>query len=126
MNEPIGRLGVFALDCPDPRELAEFYRPIVGGEIAVHEDGDWVELQTDRGIIAFQRIDDHRPPTWPSGDVPQQAHIDVVVDQLDRCEALVLELGAVKADTQPSHSDFRVFFDPAGHPFCLVHDAHLS
>lgn len=120
MSEPIGRLGVFALDCPDAFALAGFYQPIVGGDIVVHEAGDWVELRTARGTVAFQRIDDHRPPTWPHGDVPQQAHLDVDVDDLDRCEARVLELGAIKAGTQPSPSDFRVFLDPAGHPFCLV------
>ena len=33
-------------------------------------------------------------------------------------EAAVLELGATKHDHQPGTS-FRVFLDPAGHPFCL-------
>ena len=120
MDEPIGRLGVFALDCPDAAALATFYQGVVGGDLAVHENGHWIELRTPRGTVAFQQIDDYRPPTWPTGDIPQQAHLDVDVDDLDPCEARVLELGASKADTQPSPTEFRVFFDPVGHPFCLV------
>ena len=33
-------------------------------------------------------------------------------------EAEVLELGATRAEHQPG-TTFRVFLDPAGHPFCL-------
>jgi Glyoxalase-like domain len=120
MSEPIGHLGVFVFDCSDPTALARFYQSIVGGEIDANESGDWVELWTDRRAIAFQQVDGHRPPTWPHGDVPQQAHLDVEVNNLDRCEALVIEVGAVKAGTQPSPDEFRVLLDPAGHPFCLV------
>ncbi|CAN5501082.1 MAG: VOC family protein [Iamia sp.] len=120
MPSPIGRLDVAAFDCSDPRELAEFYRSIVGGQIVEHPHGDWFELHTPEGKVAFQRIDDHRRPTWPDGDVPQQAHLDIDVDDLDAGEAAVLTLGARKADAQPSPTDFRVFIDPAGHPFCLV------
>lgn len=120
MTTPIGRLDVAALDCPDAGALAGFYRSIVGGDLVDHPDSDWVELHTADGKIAFQQIDDHRRPTWPNGAVPQQAHLDIDVDDLDVAEPLVLELGAVKAEVQPSPDDFRVFIDPAGHPFCLV------
>jgi len=47
-------------------------------------------------------------------------HVDVV-DDLDGCEADVLDLGATKHDHQPGTS-FRVFLDPAGHPFFLCVD----
>ena len=109
-----------AIDCPDAPALAAFYRSIIGGTIVGEGDGHWVELHTDDGKLAFQQIDDHRRPTWPAGDVPQQAHVDIDVDDLDRRETEVLGLGAVKAEFQPHPDDFRVFLDPAGHPFCLV------
>lgn len=120
MATPIGTLGVMALDCPNALELADFYRRIIGGELVEHDDGGWVELRTTNGTVGFQTIAEHRRPTWPAGDTPQQAHLDIDVDDLDRCESAVLEVGAVKSETQPSPDDFRVFFDPAGHPFCLV------
>lgn len=116
----MGRLDVVAFDCTDPTTLAGFYRAIIGGDLVTDPDNSWVELHTEHGRLAFQRIDDHRRATWPTGDVPQQAHVDIDVDDLDPAERAVVELGAVKADTQPAPDNFRVFFDPAGHPFCIV------
>ena len=123
MPTPIARFTLTALDCPDPRRLAEFYSELTGWPIASNDDDDseeWVELGAPSGAtIAFQRAPGHRPPIWPSDDQPQQLHLDFDVPDLDIAERAVLGLGAVKADTQPS-DDWRVFLDPAGHPFCLV------
>lgn len=58
------------------------------------------------------------PREHPGQDKPQQMHLDVSVDDLDIAEAAVLKLGATKHEHQPGTS-FRVFLDPAGHPFCL-------
>ncbi|MEP7202202.1 MAG: VOC family protein [Ilumatobacteraceae bacterium] len=118
----IAKLTVFALDCPDPDRLAEFYMGITGWELDhIGDEGDWVELRSDGGAtLAFQRAPDHQPPIWPSADHPQQAHLDFDVPDLDAGEASVIALGARKADVQPQTGEFRVFLDPAGHPFCLV------
>lgn len=116
---PIARFSLVALDCPEPRQLAEFYAAITGWEIA-HDGGSWVQLGSDTGAtIAFQSAPDHRPPIWPDPDHPQQAHLDFDVPDLDAAEQQVLAIGARKAAVQPGES-FRVFLDPAGHPFCLV------
>ena len=118
---PIARLSLVALDCPDPRALAAFYSEITGWEIE-GADESWVQLRSDGGAtLAFQAVPDHRPPEWPSAEQPQQAHLDFDVDDLDDGESRVLALGARKADHQPG-TTFRVFLDPAGHPFCLVLD----
>jgi hypothetical protein len=116
----IGRLGLVAFDCPDALALADFYSSIIGGDLVPGDDEGWVELHTPTGKLAFQQIDDHHRPTWPDGDVPQQAHIDIDVVNLDGAEAAVLRLGALGAAVQPSPERFRVMIDPAGHPFCLV------
>ncbi len=117
----IARLSLTALDCPDPEALAEFYAAITGWPIEEDPDeGDWVTLSSPAGAtLAFQRIEDYRGPTWPDGDRPQQSHLDFDVADLDAAEAEVLAIGARKADYQPG-TTFRVFLDPAGHPFCLV------
>ncbi len=116
----IAKLTVFALDCAEPRRLAEFYSGITGWEVD-HDDGDWVQLHSDHGAtLAFQLAPDHEPPQWPSSEHPQQAHIDFDVDDLDAGEAAVVALGARKAEVQPEPGAFRVFLDPAGHPFCFV------
>ncbi len=117
----IARLSLTALDCPDPRALAEFYAAVTGWQIE-DDDGEWVQLRSDAGAtLAFQRAPGHRPPVWPSDDNPQQLHLDFDVPDLDAGEEQVLALGARKADIQPGTS-FRVYLDPAGHPFCLLLD----
>lgn len=116
----IGRLSLTALDCRDPRALGEFYRAIVGGELVnMTAEGDWVRLSTGTGFdLGFQLDPDHEPPGWPDG--AQQLHVDIDVTDLDEAEAQVLALGAVKTEEQPRAQSWRVFLDPAGHPFCLV------
>jgi catechol-2,3-dioxygenase len=123
---PIARMRSIVLDCPDVRALADFYRELVGGEIT-YADDEWVNLR-DQGqvILSFQRVADHRPPDWPDGDPPQQFHLDVTVDDVDDAEGRVLALGATKHPVQPGDAEedgnFRVYLDPAGHPFCLCWD----
>lgn len=120
----IARFQLVAIDCPDPRALASFYAAITGWvESTPHEDyPEWVQLVSDAGVtIAFQRVSDYRAPQWPGQEHPQQMHLDFTVPDLDAGEAAVLEVGAVKHEFQPSPEAFRVFLDPAGHPFCLVH-----
>lgn len=115
----IGRFSVVALDCPDPKALAKFYSAVTGLPIS-HDGGNWVELRSDGGVtIAFQQVQEYRPPQWPGSEHPQQLHLDFDVTDLDTAEAKVISLGATKADFQPGRY-FRVFLDPAGHPFCLV------
>lgn len=119
----IGRFSLVALDCTDPVELAKFYSKITGWEIGPADPaGDWVELRSHTGAtIALQLAPNHVPPVWPSDDHQQQAHIDFDVPNLDIAEEQVLALGARKAEFQPGET-WRVYLDPAGHPFCLVLD----
>ena len=62
---------------------------------------------------------------WPSAEHPQQLHLDFDVPDLDAGEAAVLAIGARKAEFQPG-TTFRVYLDPAGHPFCLVLDVSMT
>jgi|SRR5689334_17612118 len=114
----IARYPTFVYDCPDASALGAFYATLLGWEVTEQEG--WVDLRPADGsqCLSFQRVDDYRAPTWPTQEVPQQVHLDVVVDDLDEGERAVLAAGATKAETQPGTS-FRVFLDPAGHPFCL-------
>ena len=116
----IAKYSLVALDCPDPEELARFYQQIAGGEVEVSTGSDdWVELQMEGATIAFQQVDDFRPPEWPDGS-PQQAHLDFDTPDLDEGEKAVLAIGARKTEFQPQPDHWRVFLDPVGHPFCLV------
>ncbi len=121
---PLARMRSVVLDCPDPRTLAEFYQDVVGGDITFAED-DWVVLTVDRLRVAFQLAEEFAAPTWPTGERPQQFHLDLTVDDVDAVEPELLALGATKHLIQPGEADgdqFRVYLDPAGHPFCLCWD----
>ena len=91
-----------AIDCPDPRRLAEFYRELLGyayrpGDEAPPDGepdpagADWLVLRPEaddagsgRGL-AFQQSDDYRPPVWSAtgspatGDQRQMLHLDLTV-----------------------------------------------
>lgn len=112
----IARLPSPVIDCPDPARLAAFYGALLDWPVDL--DDGWADIRSGPAPISFQQVADYRPPTWPSQEVPQQFHLDFLVDDLDAAEQAVLELGAVKAEYQPGTS-FRVYLDPAGHPFCL-------
>ncbi|WP_312888343.1 VOC family protein [Nonomuraea rhodomycinica] len=120
----IAEFRTIVLDCANPRMLGEFYAGVLGWSLDDRDD-DWVVV-TDGGSpkrLAFQRVEDYRPPIWPRSERPQQFHLDLTVRDMEQAEKAVIELGATKHDHQPSEEDtFRVFLDPAGHPFCLCRD----
>ena len=120
----IKKLQAIALDCPDPVRLAQFYAGLLGGRVAVDPaDPDWVEVVDFDGTpLAFQRVDGYRPPSWPAQEHPQQVHLDFDVDDIEADEKRVLELGATvleRTDQLRPDANWRVYADPAGHPFCL-------
>ncbi|WP_046504307.1 VOC family protein [Streptomyces odonnellii] len=118
----IAKLGTVVLDCPDPVALAGFYAQVLGGEIEEVEDAgeEWVELNGTGGTtLAFQLAPGFVPPAWPSPNGSQQFHLDLDVTNLDAAEKEVLALGATVLDAADRTRTFRVYADPAGHPFCL-------
>jgi len=116
----IARFPSIVIDCPDPGALAAFYGAMLDWKTDVSPG--WAEVHADYGqCISFQQVKDYTPPRWPAQEAPQQMHLDVIVDDLDAAEAAVLALGATRHEHQPGTS-FRVFLDPAGHPFCLCLD----
>ena len=125
-------LDLVILDCPDALELARFYSEVLGWPLEDGSDRDWSTLVPPGGglspdnpegrpALAFQRIDDYQEPTWPGGSHPQQFHLDLWAGDIDAAEPAVLAAGARVHDHQPSETGtFRVYTDPAGHPFCLI------
>ncbi|HEV2888632.1 MAG TPA: VOC family protein [Jatrophihabitans sp.] len=116
---PIAELLAVNLDCANPPELAEFYSKLTGGEVAYSTD-EYAGVQIAGGpALYFQKVADHRPPTWPDAERPQQSHLDFYVDNLPDAEAAALEFGASRPDFQPNADKCVVLLDPAGHPLCL-------
>ena len=125
------------LDTTDARTLANFYRDLLGWEYRPGDEppasgepdprgDDWLGLANPDGRsgLAFQAVDDLPPTTWPDAGVPQQAHLDLSVPDVDALLAVrsrAVGLGAtLRLDRldDPDEPLF-VFADPSGHLFCV-------
>ncbi len=116
----IGRLYSVVLDGADPHALAAFYSELLGLPIT-RVDGNWIEIGDSRTWrLSFQHAPDHQPPRWPDPAFPQQVHLDLEVDDIEEAERGVLALGATLLSTE--EPGYRVYADPAGHPFCLGYE----
>ncbi|SDE27242.1 Catechol 2,3-dioxygenase [Streptomyces prasinopilosus] len=134
------RLVQTVLDSTDARELAEFYRSLLGLDYAEGDEpppagqpdehgGDWLVLRNPDGgpQLAFQQVERLREPDWPDGPVPQQMHLDLSVASLEELrnqhERVLALGGSLLSDRdRPDPDDeerFRVYRDPEGHPFCI-------
>ena len=123
MTTAVPRLGSIVLDCSDHAALAGFYARLLdwpGAQVSIDAASSWATLtapgEPSSVLIEFQRVADYRQPSWPTQDVPQQLHLDLVVDDLPAAHDRAVELGAKHIE---SHPTFRVYLDPDGHPFCL-------
>jgi catechol 2,3-dioxygenase-like lactoylglutathione lyase family enzyme len=117
----IGRMHHVIIDCPDPAALGSFYSELLGEPVTYSSEDFVVVALSDRTSgLGFQLAPDNREPTWPDDAVPQQFHIDVMVDDLDVATERVLALGARQLVPSGQDQHSYVFADPAGHPFCLI------
>jgi hypothetical protein len=116
MSDTIKLSGV-TVNAPDAIMLARFYALITDG--VAKGNPRWATVTGPNADIAFQQVDDFRPPVWPKGTVPMQTHLDFLVDDLAAAGARVLAAGANRFDFQPNCDHCFVCADPAGHPFCL-------
>jgi catechol 2,3-dioxygenase-like lactoylglutathione lyase family enzyme len=125
------------LDTTSARQLAEFYRQLLG---YAYRPGDepppadqpdpkgqeWLVIRDPRSgaRVAFQQVDSLPPSTWPNAGVAQQLHLDLSVGSKEALEVQhqrALALGARVLHDRSEHpvEPLYVFADPAGHPFCI-------
>ena len=122
------------LDTTRPRELAEFYRELLGLRYRPGDEPspdeqhrpEWLVLTDDEENrkLAFQRVDDLPRTTWPRPDVPMQLHLDMTVLDVAGLEAQRRRAEALGATLLLDRSDdedepLYVFADLSGHPFCI-------
>ncbi|MGH3317745.1 MAG: VOC family protein [Nocardioidaceae bacterium] len=123
------------IDTTRPRELAEFYRELLGLQYrpgdeppadGAPDEADWLVLVDDDEVrmLAFQEVDHLARTTWPEHEVPMQLHLDLTVPsttdlhrQRERAEALGAELLLDRTDDP--EEPLYVFADLSGHPFCI-------
>jgi len=105
------------LDCTDPHALAQFYARLLGLPVTRDEPG-WAEAGDGRAVrLSFQRVAGYLPPRWPDPAGPAHIHLDFQVTDIIEAETRVLALGGTRLSS--AEPGFRVYADPAGHPFCL-------
>ena len=130
-------LRAVVLDATNAREVAEFYRELLGYEYRPGDEApppeqpdpsgeDWLVLRDRTGDarLAVQYVAELPRSTWPESGVPQQLHLDLTVpdiDELARQRERALSLGAKVLLDRSADPDepLYVFADPAGHPFCI-------
>jgi len=105
------------VDCTDPRGMAEFYRVLLRWEyLPGHEtddpDGDdWLVLEgPGRLRLAFARVPELTPTSWPRPAQPARVHLDFPVGDLDAAHERAVAAGA-RPLTGPPDEDSD---DPSG------------
>lgn len=137
MPDAFPQLRSVVLDTTDARELAEFYRQLLGYDYRPGDERpsvgepdpagrDWLVLAdpSGRARLAFQQVDQLTKSTWPRDEVNQQLHLDLSVATAEELRAQhdrALSLGArlLRDSFDDPVEPLYVYADPAGHPFCI-------
>jgi hypothetical protein len=137
MTETFPSLRAVALDATNARDVAEFYRQLLGYVYRRGDEppsagqpdprgNDWLVLRDRGGVarLAVQHVAELSPSTWPDPRVPQQLHLDMTVADLDELavqhgRALALGARLLQDRSADPEEPLYVFADPAGHPFCI-------
>jgi Glyoxalase-like domain len=127
---PVGWIREIVLDCPDPWDLAGFWAGLLGGTPVQWYPG-WVTLEPPPHgqRLSFQGSGGPNGGSPPGhGATGPATHFDVLVSDLADAHERVVMAGAVFTGEHVSprpgpggeQVPWRVYRDPAGHPFCLV------
>lgn len=117
MGEAVGWMRALVVDADDYRGLAEFWRSLLGVEIA-EEVEEWVQLTPDPGgvYLAFQ------PAPAPQKPVGLRVRPDIEVADIDAAKSRIIELGGqeVRLVHEPDGDTHVIMADPEGNEFCIL------
>ena len=117
-DDPATTIYAVTLDCARPGGLARFYADLLGMELRYEADEGSLIGADDQGQLMFQKVGDYNPPQWPDPAHPQQFHLDLACRPTTRPSRRCSRSGPPGCPAAGRH--FRVYADPAGHPFCLI------
>jgi len=115
-------LAAVVLDAANLEEESQFWHRLLGGDVVKRERHHLVTV-AGSPVLAVQLAPNHTPPQWPDGR-PQQIHLDLAVGDIAAAHQQAMDAGArllhePEGMDDASPSGYRVYADPAGHPFCL-------
>lgn len=115
---PQTRLFAVTIDAPDASGLARFYADLLGMEVT-YDGAEGALIAGGGKSLMFQQVGDYTRPRWPDPAHPQQAHLDIVVDDADHLAAVGARAEELGATRLGGGADWITLADPAGHPFDL-------
>ncbi|NYI08192.1 VOC family protein [Allostreptomyces psammosilenae] len=110
------RIGMVTVDCAEPRELAAWWRGVVGGEVVMDADGWYVVLSGRDGgpALGFQKVSEPTPGK-------NRLHLDLASADMAATVAELVAHGAKRVDEHALEDGFAwtVLEDPEGNAFCV-------
>ncbi len=105
-------IAALAIDCADPPQLAAFWHRLLGGEVAVDDDGD-AELRGPDVRLDFLRVPDRKA-------TKNRLHLDLGSRDYGNAIEFALAAGATLADDVYDGGGWQVLRDPEGNEFCIL------
>lgn len=111
------RFAELAIDCADPRSLAQFWSEALG-YVVVESDAELVSIGPPGGagpMLTFARVPEPKR-------VKNRLHVDLTpTDRAQEAEVRRLEsLGARRVDVGQGAASWVVLADPEGNEFCVL------
>jgi hypothetical protein len=137
MPETFPFLRAVTFDATNAREVAEFWRQLLGFAYRAGDEAppagqpdpsgeDWLVLRNPSGEVhvCVQHVAELPASTWPDPRIPQQLHLELTVADVDelaaQCDRAVALGASVLEDRSTDEEEpLYIFADPAGHPFCI-------
>lgn len=119
----IGWFRALVVDCDEPEVVAEFWRQVLGVEIAERVQ-DWVQLTPDPGgvYLAFQPWGASQATKEAGPDRVSWVRPDIEVSDVEEASARILDLGGTQRRVvkEPDGDTHVVMADPEGNEFAIL------
>ena len=114
----IARFLSVVIDATSPKELSEFWRALLGGEVDPRTaNEEWISLRDvpQLGYLSFQKVPEERM-------VKNRVHLDMDVDDIAVATSQAVAAGArtFGGVVDEGTGLLQVMLDPEGNEFCLI------
>jgi len=114
----IARFLSVVIDATNPKELSEFWRTLLGGEVDSRTaTEEWISLRDvpQLGYLSFQKVPEERM-------VKNRVHLDMDVDDIAVATSQAVAAGArtFGGVVDEGTGLLQVMLDPEGNEFCLI------